>query len=102
MAPRHGRLRPHPPRYAAGESTPSSGALQNLQTADAVGEGDQAAVIRVDIVALTTLRARRRLGHVVRDLFRRMRMRDVDDAKPLREPGKGHFGAADLLDRLMT
>src|SRR5690348_12691143 len=82
--------------------TPISDAFQNFQTPDAVDEEDQPAIVLVDVVALAALRARRRLGHVMRDLFWRMRMRNIDDTEALREPGEGHFRAPDLLDGLMT
>jgi hypothetical protein len=71
-----------------------------VQTARAVDEVDQAAVVVADVVALHSFGALWHVGHERRDLAGRVRIGDVDDAQPVREPGDRNFGTADFLARL--
>src|SRR6185503_21355185 len=60
--------------------------FEYVESVVAVAEVDQPALVDVDVVALRTGRAGRRLRQVVADFPRRRRIGDVHDAQPPREP----------------
>src|SRR5215468_3667203 len=83
------------------DRAPPSNPLQNVQTARAVDEVDQAAVVVADVVALD---ARRPCGHRRHErcgLARGVRIGDVDNSQAMRKPGDGNFRAAHLFAKLV-
>src|SRR5215468_8621246 len=86
---------------ASRDRAPPSNPLQNVQTARAVDEVDQAAVVVADVIALD---ARRPCGHRRHErcgLARGVRIGDVDDSQAMRKPGDGDFRAAHLFAKLV-
>src|SRR5215471_13482919 len=86
---------------ASRDRAPPSNPLQNVQTARAVDEVDQAAVVVADVIALD---ARRPCGHRRHErcgLARGVRIGDVDDSQAMRKPGNGNFRAAHLFAKLV-
>src|SRR2546425_8129865 len=79
-----------------------SDALEDVEPAPPVDQVDQAARIDAHVVAahaLLTLGDRR---NERRDFARGVRVRDVDDPEPVREPGDGDLRAPHLFARLVT
>src|SRR5262249_20281547 len=75
--------------------------LENVQTACAVDQINQPAVIEAHVIALDSLGAGRNVRHEGSYLTRRVRVRDIDDSKAMREPSHRNFRAAYLLAELM-
>src|SRR5262249_13110719 len=75
--------------------------LQDVQTARAVYEVNEAPIIVADIVALDTRRAVGHRRHEGGDLPRRMRIGDIYNSQAVREPGDWNFRAAHLFTELM-
>src|SRR6516162_2138744 len=72
-----------------------------MQAAGTVDQIDETAVVEAHIVTLHSRCARRDIRHEGGDLARRVRVRDVDDAQAMSEPGDRNLSAADLLTELM-
>src|SRR5262245_66097306 len=79
-----------------------AGAFDDVKAAHAVDHIDEAAVVAEHVVAAHAIGAGRHVRYVARHLAWPIRIGDVDEAQPLREPGKGDFGVGDVLDRLMA
>src|SRR5882724_5836867 len=76
-------------------------AFDDVQAAVAVDEIHEAARVVADVVAADAA-ATGRVGNERRDLARRVRVGDVDDAQAVREPRDGNLRAAYLLARLVS
>src|SRR4051794_20108825 len=80
---------------------PGSGAFENVQTASAIDEIDQTAVVVAHIITLHARRARWHIRYERGDFARGMGIGDIHDAKAVREPRDGDLAAADILTELM-
>src|SRR5215471_7576238 len=75
--------------------------FENVQPACAVDQVNQAAVVEAHVIALHSRCAGRNVRHEGSYFTRRVRVRDIDDAKAMREPSHRNFRAANLLAELM-
>src|SRR5215472_6065620 len=96
------RIRRVYPTALASARHAESGALEDMEPATAVDQVEEAARVPADVVAGNALFAVGDGRHERSHLPRRVRLGDVDDTKPVREPRHRDLGAGDFLARLMA
>src|SRR6476660_3074494 len=74
----------------------------DVDAIDAVDEIDEAATVYGDVIRRWPVGAGRGIRHEMPDLPRCVRIGEVDNAEPLREPGERHDGVGEALGWLMA